>query len=116
MNNLYIKPQKDYSKREKRFILIIAIIVSAAFFYILYYQNKKFNATIQNRKIIETAIIKVECFNGRGRSRLYFRNYKNEVKHVNVDYSKCIMYRTGNVIAVFIDEENDWYVIDNSKL
>ena len=75
-----------------------------------------YNKTINNGGRINTSIIQIDCRSGKTKSRLYFRNLKHEVKHINVSFHQCNSYKIGDTITVFINEENDWYEIDPSTL
>ncbi|MCU7549572.1 hypothetical protein OCK74_10630 [Chitinophagaceae bacterium LB-8] len=66
--------------------------------------------------IIRTTIIDISFSNGNRKSKLYFRNSQNEVKHVNVNYSECQEYKHGDTITVYANDESDWYEIAPSTL
>lgn len=68
--------------------------------------------TINTGLKIKTAIINIDCSNGRTKSRLYFKNSKKQIKHVNVNRIECEKYKIGDTIFVFENDKNDWYEID----
>ena len=116
MNNLYIKPPGEYSKREKIILYTTAVLIIAFFVFINYYQTSKNEKTIRNGKKLKTRIIDVGCTTGKGKSRLYFRDEHNQIKHVNVTYLQCKEFRDGDTISIFVNVMDDWYEIDPASL
>ena len=88
--------------------LAIAFIV-----FVQFYQDKMYNETLTKGAIIRTTVIDIGCTDSkRAKSRLYFRNSKNEMKHVNISYLQCMKYKLGDTILLYANEEGDWYEID----
>lgn len=106
----------SYSMKGKLVIYLLAAVVISFLLFMQYYQNKRHNeAEIRGAKI-RVLITKVSCNNGRLKSSLYFRNRRNEVKHVNVSYVVCKQHKEGDTVIVFANEANDWYEIDLNNI
>ena len=71
-----------------------------------------YDQTITKGAKIRASIINIDCSDGRRtKSRLYFKNSRNEVKHVNINYAECQKYKVNDTIYVYVNTEKDWYEI-----
>lgn len=111
MKNLY-KVSKEYSKKEKAILYILTTLIVSLLFYISFRQDKMRDTALSKGKKIKAIISKVYCTNAKSKSSLYFIDEKNVVRHVNVTYYQCNLYRPGDTITVFVNEQDDWYEID----
>ena len=116
MKDLINKQPPSFSKRQKIIIYSLGILAFAFPIVVSYYQNKMYNDTINTGINIKTPIIKIGCTTGRSKSRLYFRNNKKEVKHVNVSDTECQKFKIGDTISIYENNNHDWYEIDPLSL
>jgi hypothetical protein len=116
LKELINKAPPLFSKRGKIIISALCILAFSIPVFVSYYQSKMYDETINAGRNIKTSIINIGCNSGRSKSRLYFRDTKKEVKHVNVSNTECQMFKIGDTISVYENTDKDWYEIDPSSL
>ena len=102
--NILIGQTLSYSRKAKLIIYILGAAVISFLLFMNYYQKRMYRETINNGRNIRAAIINIDCTNGKGKSRLYFKNEINEVQHVNVSYTECQAFHRGDSISVYVSK------------
>lgn len=110
--NSKMRQQVSYSKRSKLIIYVLGGAVVAFLVFMYYYQAKMSSETMLSGEKLLVVVINVECISTKTKGRLYFKNDKDVVKHVNLSYGDCKEYKIGDTISVYNNKDDDWYELD----
>jgi hypothetical protein len=108
-----LRQQEPYSRKTTLIIYALGGLAIAFIVFVQFSQGKTYNETVTKGVKIRTTVIDIGCTDSkRAKSRLYFRNSRNEIKHINISYLECMKYKVGEPISLYANEEGDWYEID----
>jgi hypothetical protein len=111
LKNLYVKPPREYSKKQTIALYILAILIIGFLVGSSLWKEAEYNRTILEGKKLTVIIRSVYCSSGKGKSGLSFIDSNNKVNIVNINHEDCYKYKKGDTISVLHNEKQDWYYI-----
>lgn len=72
--------------------------------------------TLESEEKQFTTILNIDCtMSNKSKSRLYFKDDRGQMQHVNVGYTDCKRYSIGDTIQIYKNKEGSWFELGQTK-